>query len=101
MTTLSVQRDDLARLHTARVIAVIRGETCSAAVTVAEALVEGGITAIELTFTTPDAPRAIAALVDRMGDRVSLGAGTITSGSQATEAVAAGAQFLISPGYDQ
>jgi 2-dehydro-3-deoxyphosphogluconate aldolase/(4S)-4-hydroxy-2-oxoglutarate aldolase len=101
MTTLSVQRDDLARLHTARVIAVIRGETCPAAVAVAEALVEGGITAIELTFTTPDAPRAIATLADRLSDRVSLGAGTITSGSQATDAAAAGARFLISPGYDQ
>ena len=67
------------------------------AVPVARALVDGGLPAIELTLRTPvalDALRAIAAEVPE----IALGAGTITTPTQAEAAVAAGAGFLVSPG---
>ncbi|THV11268.1 bifunctional 4-hydroxy-2-oxoglutarate aldolase/2-dehydro-3-deoxy-phosphogluconate aldolase [Nocardioides caeni] len=68
------------------------------AVPVARALVAGGLPAIELTLRTPvalDALRAIAAEVPE----IALGAGTITTPAQAEAAVAAGARFLVSPGF--
>jgi len=81
-------------------LAVLRGATAEAAVEVADALVEGGVLGLEVTFTTPDAPRAIEALAARHGERVVLGAGTVTSAGQARAAAEAGASFLVSPGLD-
>lgn len=84
----------------ALVVAVVRGTSAAGAVEVAEALLEGGITALEITFTTPDAPRAIRELHSRHGNRIVLGAGTVTTGVQVAAAEDAGARFLVSPGCD-
>ncbi|WP_323793090.1 bifunctional 4-hydroxy-2-oxoglutarate aldolase/2-dehydro-3-deoxy-phosphogluconate aldolase, partial [Nocardioides sp.] len=67
------------------------------AVPVARALVAGGLPAIELTLRTPVALDAIRAIAEQVPE-ILLGAGTIVSPSQAEEAVAAGARFLVSPG---
>lgn len=81
-------------------LAVLRGASAAAAVEVADALVEGGVRGIEVTFTTPDAPGAIRELAARHGDAIVLGAGTVTSAGQAAAAARAGARFLVSPGLD-
>jgi 2-dehydro-3-deoxyphosphogluconate aldolase/(4S)-4-hydroxy-2-oxoglutarate aldolase len=81
-------------------LAVLRGASARDAVEVADALVEGGVLGIEVTFTTPDAPAAIRELADRHGDAIVLGAGTVTAPAQAAEAAEAGAGFLVSPGLD-
>lgn len=81
----------------AGVIAVLRAPTSEAAVAAAEALITGGVTAIEITYSTPDPAPAIARIRQDFPDAV-VGAGTITRRPQATEAVVAGAQFLVSPG---
>lgn len=80
------------------IIAVLRAPSAEAAVHAVDALVAGGVTGIEITYSTPDAERALAEVVDRHGDAVLLGAGTITRPEQAERAVAAGARFLVSPG---
>lgn len=67
------------------------------AVPVAQALVDGGLPAIELTLRTPVALDALAAIAAEVPD-ILLGAGTITSPAQAQAAVDAGARFLVSPG---
>jgi 2-dehydro-3-deoxyphosphogluconate aldolase/(4S)-4-hydroxy-2-oxoglutarate aldolase len=87
----------LAEIADAGVIAVIRATSARAAVEAGEALLRGGVRALELTFTTPGAPEAIAAL----HGRALVGAGTITAPGQAEAAVAAGARFLVSPGCDE
>jgi 2-dehydro-3-deoxyphosphogluconate aldolase/(4S)-4-hydroxy-2-oxoglutarate aldolase len=87
-------------LREAGVIAVIRADSAQDAIDVAEALLEGGITGIEITFTTPDAPRAIATLAHHHGDCILLAAGTVTSVEQASQAANAGAHCLVSPGFD-
>ena len=67
----------LERLRELGLLAVVRGESREAAVEVSEALVEGGVLGIEITFTTPEAHLAIRDLRDRHGGRIFLGAGTV------------------------
>jgi 2-dehydro-3-deoxyphosphogluconate aldolase/(4S)-4-hydroxy-2-oxoglutarate aldolase len=81
----------------ARVIAVVRAGEAETAVRTSEALIEGGIQAIELTFTTPGVERALAGLARRHPDAL-IGAGTVTEEAQIVAATDAGASFLVSPG---
>lgn len=86
------------RLGDLAVIAVIRAESGRDAVEVSQALIEGGIEAIEITFTTPDAGAALSELRERHGYGILLGAGTITRASHVEAAHSSGASFLVSPG---
>lgn len=67
------------------------------AVPVARALLAGGVGLIELTLRTPTALESLALIAADVPDML-LGAGTVLSADQADAAVAAGAQFLVSPG---
>lgn len=90
----------LDRLRDARLVAVLRAESADEAVAISEALVEGGIEAIELTYSTPDVTSAIARVRELVGERVLVGAGTLTEPAHAREAADAGAEFLVSPHLD-
>lgn len=90
--------DKLAPLTAAKVVAVIRGPSREGTVRAVRALVDGGITGIEITYSTPDATEVIAELHDRYGHEIVLGAGTVLTATQAKEAAEAGASFLVSPG---
>jgi 2-dehydro-3-deoxyphosphogluconate aldolase/(4S)-4-hydroxy-2-oxoglutarate aldolase len=90
----------LSSVADAGVIAVLRAPSAAAAVQAVDALVRGGVTGVEITYSTPDAEAAIAEVADRHGDAVLLGAGTLTRPEQAERAVAAGARFLVSPGTE-
>lgn len=90
----------LAPIIEAGVIATLRAPGPQAALGAVDALVAGGVTAIEVTYTTPDAGGVIASLHERYGDDIVLGAGTLTTVDQVVEARAAGADFLVSPGND-
>lgn len=90
--------DRIAPLTQTRVVAVLRGPSAEGTVHAAEALIAGGITGIEVTFTTPDALEVITELARRHGNQILLGAGTVRTGAQAEAAAQAGAQFLVSPG---
>lgn len=89
---------DLSALQTAAVIAVVRAPDPDSALRGVAALVAGGVTGIEITYSTPDAPGVIAELDRRFGDEIYLGAGTVRSEEDATRAAAAGARFLVAPG---
>ncbi len=78
-----------------RVLPVVRADCAEDAIAVSEALITGGITAIEMTLTVPDATRAIAALADRLS--VTVGAGSVRSRDDAERAIDAGATFIVSP----
>ena len=86
----------LSALSADRVIAVIRAAEIPDAAALCTALVEGGIHWIEFTFTTP----GIAAHLEQAGtvSGCHIGAGTVLTRAQAEEAMAAGAQFLVTPG---
>ncbi len=63
----------LKRTEDLGLLAVVRGESRGAAVEVSEALVEGGVLGIEITFTIPEAPRVIRDLDEEYGDLILLG----------------------------
>ena len=88
----------LERLRQHVVVAVMRAPSPEAALSGVGALVEGGVRAIEVTYSTPRAPWVIARVREEYGDEVVVGAGTVTAPRQASEAADAGAQFLVSPG---
>lgn len=80
------------------IIAVLRGPSPHATLATIDALVAGGITGIEVTYSTPRALEVIDGARGRHGEAILLGAGTLTRPEQAADAVEAGAQFLVSPG---
>ncbi len=94
---MSARPDVLTAIHQAGVIAVLRAPTSEAAVAAAEALIAGGVTAIEVTYSTPGAAPAIARIAQDFPEAI-VGAGTLRRRPQVTEAAAAGARFLVSPG---
>ncbi|MBB2947306.1 2-dehydro-3-deoxyphosphogluconate aldolase/(4S)-4-hydroxy-2-oxoglutarate aldolase [Actinoplanes lutulentus] len=78
-------------------IAIIRARTSDRVPAVVETLAEAGLTAVELTLTTAGALEAITALAGSLPDGLALGAGTVLDEAGATNAVEAGASFLITP----
>ena len=91
-------QNSLSRLLSTRVLAVLRAPSADVALRAADALVAGGVTGLEITYSTPDAPAVIRELCARYGDTVYLGAGTVTTADEARRAADAGASFLVSPG---
>ena len=92
--------DLLRRALAARVVAIIRLSGEASLVDVAEALVEGGLRALEFTMTTPGALDAIAACRDRFGEDVLVGAGTVVDVDDTHRALDAGAQFIVAPDFN-
>ncbi|MBP3976558.1 bifunctional 4-hydroxy-2-oxoglutarate aldolase/2-dehydro-3-deoxy-phosphogluconate aldolase [Microbacterium sp. BLY] len=90
--------DRLARARTTGILAVLRAPSPEQALEASEAILRGGVSGIEVTFSTPDAPAVIRELIARHGDTAYIGAGTVTTAEQATQAADAGAAFLVSPG---
>jgi 2-dehydro-3-deoxyphosphogluconate aldolase / (4S)-4-hydroxy-2-oxoglutarate aldolase len=88
----------LARILRQPVIPVVTVEDPERAVAMARALSDGGLPAIEVTLRTETALKCMRAIADALPGRVVLAAGTIRTPMQGAEAIAAGAQFLVSPG---
>ncbi|MGZ0234451.1 bifunctional 4-hydroxy-2-oxoglutarate aldolase/2-dehydro-3-deoxy-phosphogluconate aldolase [Streptomyces sp. CPS1] len=80
------------------VVPVVVLPDASVAVPLARALVAGGLPAIEVTLRTPGALDAIRAIADEVPQAV-VGAGTVITAEQVDACVAAGARFLVSPGW--
>jgi len=87
----------LDRIRHLGLLAVIRGPSPDITLDMVAALVTGGVTGIEITYTTPDAERVVAELRQRYGEEILLGMGTLTQPEHAAQAVDAGAEFLVSP----
>jgi 2-dehydro-3-deoxyphosphogluconate aldolase / (4S)-4-hydroxy-2-oxoglutarate aldolase len=87
----------VAELERARLIAIIRAGHEVDIDALADLLIGGGIRYVEVTLTTPGAIEAIAALQRRRSDGLRVGAGTVLSRADATAAVRAGVDFVVSP----
>ncbi|MFE6498045.1 bifunctional 4-hydroxy-2-oxoglutarate aldolase/2-dehydro-3-deoxy-phosphogluconate aldolase [Streptomyces sp. NPDC057748] len=85
-------------LDLAPVVPVVVLEDAADAVPLARALVAGGLPAIEVTLRTAAALDAIGAIASEVPDAV-VGAGTVISVRNVADTVAAGARFLVSPGW--
>jgi len=90
----------LKQLTDVGVVAVIRAENEEQATLISKACLAGGITGIELTFTVPGAERVIRALAAEFKDEMLIGAGTVLDSATARVAILAGANYIISPGFD-
>lgn len=86
----------LEKLRTLKVVPVLVLDDAEAAQPVADALVDGGIPVVEVTFRTPAGRHALAAISARTD--LLVGAGTILNAEQVDQACDAGASFLVSPG---
>ena len=81
-------------------VGIVRADSPDVALQIAEACIAGGITALEVAFTTPDTLGVLRTLRERHGHDVLLGAGTVLDTETARAAILAGAQFIISPGVN-
>jgi len=81
-------------------LAVLRGPSPELTIAMVDALVAGGVRGIEITYTTPKAEEVVTTLKRQYGSSIVLGMGTLTEPEQVEEALAAGAQFLVSPHCD-
>lgn len=79
------------------IVSIIRAKSGEQLVGVAQALYEGGIDVIEVTFTVPGVLDIIAAVKKQLGDRILLGAGTVLDTETARAAILAGAEFIVTP----
>lgn len=87
----------LAGLEEAGVVAIIRMADPSRIGAVVDALVEGGVRALEVTMTVPGAVDHIRALAPRLPAGFLLGAGTVTDAETVARVADAGASFIVSP----
>ncbi len=83
------------------VVAVIRASSTTQLIDIATALLAGGVVGIEVTMTTPKAIQGIELLADKLGDKAVIGVGTVIDAATARDAIAAGAQFVLSPTFDR
>jgi 2-dehydro-3-deoxyphosphogluconate aldolase/(4S)-4-hydroxy-2-oxoglutarate aldolase len=97
MSTASTRQLALARIREIGIIPVIRAERADVAMDVVDTLVGAGLTIAEITMTVPGAIEAIRSVRKRLGDKVLVGAGTVTDADTARRAIDAGAQFIVSP----
>lgn len=81
------------------VVPVVKIDQASRGPALAQALMLGGLPCAEITFRTSAAEQAIR-LISQEHPEMLIGAGTVLSVSQAEKAVGAGAQFVVSPGFD-
>lgn len=88
----------LKRIDEIGIVPVVRASSSRHALDAVEAIEAGGIPIVEITMTVPNAIATIREVVQRCGDRVLVGAGTVCNSAQARECLDAGAQFLVSPG---
>lgn len=82
------------------VVAVVRAENETEGIEISKACLAGGIKAIELTFTVPFADEVIKSLVKEFGSKMLIGAGTVLDSETARIAILAGANYIVSPGFD-
>jgi len=89
--------DIVARLIDPGVIAVVRAQRQEQVLPLSQALLAGGVIAIEITMTTPNAIAAIREARAEFGDRAVIGVGTVLDVVTCRHALEAGAEFVVSP----
>ncbi len=84
-----------------KIVAIIRGISAESGDATAKALADGGIVFLEVTLNTDGALNMISRFRQNYEGRLRIGAGTVLDLGQAKEAVAAGAEYIISPNLDE
>lgn len=98
-TPLATANGVLSRIRALRIVPVIVIDDASAAVPLAAALIEGGLPCAEVTFRTPAATESIRRIAGECPNML-VGAGTVLTPDQVARARAAGAKFIVAPGFN-
>ena len=85
---------------TRNIIAILRGITPEEAEPVCEALLEAGLTTIEIPLNSPRPLQSIAALAKKFGSQAVIGAGTVLTAREVRDVADAGGRIIVSPSFD-
>ena len=97
----SYEQDHLIKmLKKHRVVAILRHMPPEQTSQIFDALYDGGIRLVEITMNSEGAARQIQQQHERLGRRMMIGAGTVTTEKRALAAIEAGAQFIVTPNID-
>jgi Entner-Doudoroff aldolase len=91
--------DILKRLEEIKLIPVAVIENLNDAIPLGKILIELGLTVIEITFRTKEAENVISLLTEKFPELL-IGAGTVLKADQVDKAISAGAQFIVTPGFN-
>jgi 2-dehydro-3-deoxyphosphogluconate aldolase/(4S)-4-hydroxy-2-oxoglutarate aldolase len=94
---MSRKQEIIRQLLEPGVIAIIRADSSAHLLEIATALHEGGIGALEVTMTTPNAIEAIAEITGRFPKKLLVGVGTVLDPETARAAILTGADFVVTP----
>lgn len=93
--------ETLKKLTDIGVVAVVRTDTVQEAIRISKACIQGGVPAIEVTYTVPGATEVIKSLRESIPkEELIIGAGTVLDSETARIAILAGAEYIVSPGFD-
>lgn len=90
----------LERIRAIGLVPVLRATSAKEAITIADAILAGGVTVLEVTMTVPGAIQVMQQLADHHGEKLLIGAGTVLDAETARSCLLAGAQFIVSPALD-
>ncbi len=94
---MRTRTETISRLCHPGIIAVVRAQKAEQVLPLTEALLAGGVIAVEITLTTPNAVTAIHAATERFGTQALIGVGTVLDEKSCRAALEAGAEFVVSP----
>ncbi len=96
-----LKSDVLRKITDVGVVAVVRAESSEQAIEISKACIKGGLSAVEVTFTVPNASAVIESLAKAFKENeLIIGAGTVLDSETARIAILAGAKYIVSPGFD-
>ena len=87
------------RIEASGIVAIIRANSANELIDAAAAIHAGGVDVIEVTMTTPNALQVIRDVSSTYGDAILVGAGSVLDAETARAVMLAGAEFIVSPGY--
>lgn len=79
------------------IVPIVRCDSAADALAAVDAVYAGGIRAVEITMTVPGALGALEKVADKLGDKMTLGAGTVLDPETCRACFLAGAQFIVTP----
>ncbi len=89
--------EQFARIEDNGVVAIVRGVEPDRVVDVVEAIIDGGVTTIEITADSPDVLESLNRVTDSVDDDIVIGAGTVLDPETAVATLNAGAEFIVTP----
>jgi 2-dehydro-3-deoxyphosphogluconate aldolase/(4S)-4-hydroxy-2-oxoglutarate aldolase len=90
----------VAQIKQIGIIPALRSSNTDEAARAAEAILQGGIPIVEISLALPNALNVLESLAKRIGKRFVVGAGTVITRDEVRSAKSAGAQFIVTPGFD-